>query len=826
MNRNIKTSLLDLIKLKASVEHKMFAISPKVLSLSKSPLSIPMKKILSLSMGRIEGLRNRVVIVQGFYRLVLSLKKNHGVDFTIKWLKCCYVALQKAQAGDNLVSLRALEPGIPLRRLINGLPAFIKSSDRKLIKEGKPSIIRFWSSLFSVYRVLKCSYKLKVATITDPYTGCWESLSSISEFARKTDIFQPLEGFDQWKTKLQLSPRTFIMSSSASPISKISWQGLLSEIYALNSEGSGAVIRRNLERYSQVLKDSKFRSSHALLERIDEWSSLLPRINALQERYPECNLETTRKLSWEWTWGQLSLKEEAAGKLRVFAMVDAITQSFLAPLHDEMFSLLRLIPNDGTFDQTASIYRSSDKAAKAGCAFSFDLSAATDRLPASLTSSIITNITGVEGLGYAWMMLLTDREFAFSDKTFEKYGSDSIPRKLRYSVGQPMGALSSWAGLAITHHFILQYCSLQLPGRVGWNDQYEILGDDLVVFDSDLADEYLKVMKLLGVEINLTKSIVSPSKPVFEFAKRTFNCGQDVSPIPFKQMLGRTLPDRVSQFLALSTRGLFPNISVLRRVLSRFGNLAISQKEFANPILASLGALVSMKLVPHRWLVESLIEPKEEFDFNQAELKIPLISSFKLILELVPRLANVFQGKTELSVSASEVAALPYPWSKEEIRKEIYEDWEDEFANVTSNRALTLAKVLERDYDSIMESNALSLFANPHEFKQKAAEDIGLLGAIVGGFEDNLIDWNNNLDVGDAVDAIESDPKVYYRRGLTIEHATGILERVESLYYKLCLRGAPSKSTKVVDSAGVILNLNKVVKGVSQKYWTIDRNSD
>jgi len=132
-----------------------------------------------------------------------------------------------------------------------------------------------------------------------------------------------------------------------------------------------------------------------------------------------------------------------------------------------MFSLLRLIPNDGTFDQVSSIYRSAVKASKAGCAFSFDLSAATDRLPASLTSSILTQVTKVEGLGDAWLKLLIDRMFFLGDKSIEKYGTKETPEGVEYSVGQPMGALSSWAGLAITHHYILQYCSLNLPGRVG-----------------------------------------------------------------------------------------------------------------------------------------------------------------------------------------------------------------------------------------------------------------------------------------------------------------------------------------------------------------------
>lgn len=151
----------------------------------------------------------------------------------------------------------------------------------------------------------------------------------------------------------------------------------------------------------------------------------------------------------------------------MFALVDAITQSYLAPLHDELFSLLRLIPNDGTFDQTASIYRSSEKSSKYGCAFSFDLSAATDRLPVDLTAAILSEVSSVSGLGEAWKRLLTERDFCLSDSLMKQYGVVGSSGRLRYSVGQPMGALSSWAGLAITHHWILQYCSLSLPGRTG-----------------------------------------------------------------------------------------------------------------------------------------------------------------------------------------------------------------------------------------------------------------------------------------------------------------------------------------------------------------------
>lgn len=95
-------------------------------------------------------------------------------------------------------------------------------------------------------------------------------------------------------------------------------------------------------------------------------------------------------------FGQFSLKQEPAGKLRIFAMVDSITQSMLSPLHDFMFSVLRVIPNDGTFDQESSIRRSQTKAQQSGMALSYDLSAATDRLPVDLTVKILSLIFSEE----------------------------------------------------------------------------------------------------------------------------------------------------------------------------------------------------------------------------------------------------------------------------------------------------------------------------------------------------------------------------------------------------------------------------------------------
>jgi hypothetical protein len=92
--------------------------------------------------------------------------------------------------------------------------------------------------------------------------------------------------------------------------------------------------------------------------------------------------------------GQLQTKLEAAGKIRVFAMVDVWTQSVLKPLHDFLFSVLKKLPNDATFDQNAAVERCFAKASKAKVSFGYDLSAATDRLPVSLQVSILSVFIG------------------------------------------------------------------------------------------------------------------------------------------------------------------------------------------------------------------------------------------------------------------------------------------------------------------------------------------------------------------------------------------------------------------------------------------------
>jgi hypothetical protein len=90
--------------------------------------------------------------------------------------------------------------------------------------------------------------------------------------------------------------------------------------------------------------------------------------------------------------GKLGFKEEPAGKVRVFAMVDPWTQALLRPLHDHLFKFLRYIPQDGTFNQLGALYDLLHRADKSKGLYSLDLTAATDRLPLDLQQFLLAEL--------------------------------------------------------------------------------------------------------------------------------------------------------------------------------------------------------------------------------------------------------------------------------------------------------------------------------------------------------------------------------------------------------------------------------------------------
>jgi len=210
-----------------------------------------------------------------------------------------------------------------------------------------------------------------------------------------------------------------------------------------------------------------------------------------------------------------------------------------------------------------------------------------------------------------------------------------------------------------------------------------------VIFNHQLAAKYLEICKTLGVEINLSKSIVSPKNSSFEFAKRTVVDGQDVSPVSFKQLIsGKSLSSRLANAIYFAQAGLVKSPSTLAILLQRYFNtLKLSRTQFMKslgmPTLCALGHLVDKDRMPLRLLVESLVNPRdEEFSFENAKFDIPIRRLF---------MNASWAFSNHIDVITPETLQL----SNHEIREEMTEELEEELATVVLHSALAKAKALE-----------------------------------------------------------------------------------------------------------------------------------
>jgi hypothetical protein len=544
---------------------------------------------------KISGRLRVLTLFSGF---VYRMYRKHGDVMTVKYLKAAQLALQKAIGKDPINSLTDLDPDVLHSRLTGfGLPTIIPSRDRRLINGGSTMIIRFWLTLFSVYRVISIPGKLKLETINGPSSVTAEQLLAVSRqfyLFLKGSSASTLFNIDRLSRRQDL-----LLLETASSTKKVSWLGMFSDVHLLDAyKGQSAWIRNILTLTGQPELVLLF----DLISTIGpEYPVSVGRENATTG-LPGSIYDGATVVAPEGRFlGKLSIKSEAAGKERVFAMVDFWTQQALKPIHEMLFSFLKSLPNDGTFNQNASIKRAGAKALLYGKSYGYDLSAATDRLPIGIQTMLLDLV--VPDLGTNWELALTKREYYLyipevhaesmgircSKKTITKeletnpgylvpneiqIGSSWVPVSynekgkpwitLTYAVGQPMGALSSWAMLAVTHHLLLQYCyrlAYELPMSTPWTKDtwytgYELLGDDIIIFDSLVAAEYLRVMSLLGVPINTSKSVCARTA-VAEFAKVTMYFGVDVSALSWKMfMSGNSLMGRANTLYYILNKGI------------------------------------------------------------------------------------------------------------------------------------------------------------------------------------------------------------------------------------------------------------------------------
>lgn len=489
-----------------------------------------------LTTGYVRAVWRFAIVAVGLYR-------TSGYRGAAIYLKTCYVLLQHIAGGHIDASPWAL--GCNVSRTRRGIPRVIPIQHRRLIATGNVDIIRFWLTLFGLYRVLPFKGKLKLETIYQPgkdlssFMVQWrewvptylERLQEVTKLPMEISPYRDL-GVRKIPAITKSSPNSHGFSSMTGlPLDLIAWWLDPSMAKALEQwltlTESGAFLHDIKAVWNGFAVLS---ARYCEVKKIKRGLSPLQFLQGFRE-------EHLKGLAWvEGLWGKplffgrLGFSEEP-GKIRVFAMVNLITQALMEPLHRWIFGVLRAVPTDGTFDQVAPVERLIKYFVGKEWVASYDLSAATDRLPVAIQVEILRPLLG-DRLANLWAFILVGRPYGLP-KVAKSYnlGFTSV----FYAVGQPMGALSSWAMLAMTHHALVQFAAAKVDAKRRWFMDYAVLGDDIVIADKAVAKEYLNLMETIGVDVGLAKSLVS-STGSLEFAKRTWVKGRSVTPFSLAEM--------------------------------------------------------------------------------------------------------------------------------------------------------------------------------------------------------------------------------------------------------------------------------------------------
>nr|WLK77422.1 RNA-dependent RNA polymerase [Suillus luteus mitovirus 5] len=430
------------------------------------------------------GMKSHKVSFHLLGKRIKTLSTKSGFQFTFLYLKEAFRLTIRFLSGQS----ETLSNKIAVKLDHTGLPVIIPFPLREVIRKrsfiNDRGLIICLLTILSLYRVCPTKVKPSLDTITGSFEGLSETFNSNIIGSAVKDLVGD--------TKLRLGKFRIIGGESTGPNSYKSVWG--SDIDAI------AFIHYPKQMWS-VLKWMFIHKAYLHLV----WFIVIICLGS--PVYVVCLLfgGQTAKL------GRLAYVYDQAGKARVVAITNWWIQLCLKPLHDALFNILRPIETDGTFDQKAPLKKLMETPGKKY--YSFDLSAATDRLPVSLQADILKHL-GVEGS--VWRDILNFKWFDPLSKEF-----------VSYTVGQPMGAYSSWAMLAITHHVIVRMAALRV-GITNFSD-YCVLGDDVVIANDKVAQEYLNIMETLGLDINMSKTLQSES--FAEFAKVYTGPGINITPV-------------------------------------------------------------------------------------------------------------------------------------------------------------------------------------------------------------------------------------------------------------------------------------------------------
>lgn len=421
---------------------------------------------------------------------------TRGSLWTIAHIKSIRLHITRYICGHPLLEAQG-SVGLRKDGLPKGVPYLLKCLDTN---EGKSFVL----TLLNISRCLPGTKQPDLSTITDPWNGYIPY--QLKEFI---PTFVKLYNFSKFESNFTLAE--LHNSNKSGPIGMTTQTSVLQAFYASKLEEDLVNITGGYPK-PFVVNGREFQPRPAIMKPLDKWGPLANRyLNTLSSIFKSRTPELAKYLR------KLSIVNDPEGKARIICIFDYWSQTALKEVHNWAFKQLSLIPNDRTFDQDPY------KIKKEGPYYSIDLTAATDRFPIALQKELLKEFSS-EAVASSWARLLTEPEI------YVPWTQSTV----KYNAGQPMGAYSSWAVFALTHHLVVQYSAKMEGESLPFND-YMLLGDDIVIANKAVSERYIATMSELGVGISLYKTHVSDD--TYEFAKRWIHKGAEISGIPLRGLI-------------------------------------------------------------------------------------------------------------------------------------------------------------------------------------------------------------------------------------------------------------------------------------------------
>ena len=227
-------------------------------------------------------------------------------------------------------------------------------------------------------------------------------------------------------------------------------------------------------------------------------------------------------------------------KERVVADYVKVLEFLTKPFGEKLYEIIRQVPWDATYFEDVAYKQIQNvltgyKQGSSGKAYCFDLSKATDRFPLSTQLAVLRGLNPLMGRNFTEQMELFE---------YSCYLPAELPdgQLTHWEVGQPMGAFPSFALFSLSHGMVCMNYLIQ--HNIPYRNQFVVHGDDIVIFDKELADYYQKYIGISGAEINMFKTI--QSSEYVEFNSRLISADRIIQFPKWKPVTPASLLDQVS----------------------------------------------------------------------------------------------------------------------------------------------------------------------------------------------------------------------------------------------------------------------------------------